>query len=121
MCSPEFGPLIESFAAGVSAWAAEHADQLSRAAAAVLAGLGGAITAPHVYAHCLRVIHYDWIVSPTRLAARLRAAKVEVHGSNEWAIGPSRSASGAHAENAFLEPFLKCGNDRFTKTGSGQT
>jgi acyl-homoserine-lactone acylase len=87
LCSPEFGPLIESFAAGVSAWAAEHTDQLSPAAAAVLAGLGGAITAPHVYAHCLRVIHYDWIVSPTRLAARLRPAKVDVHGSNEWAIG----------------------------------
>jgi acyl-homoserine lactone acylase PvdQ len=29
-----------------------------------------------------------------RLAARLRATQVDVHGSNEWAIGPSRSKSG---------------------------
>jgi hypothetical protein len=66
--SEEFGPLIDSFATGVSLWASKHEDQLSAAAAAVIAGLGGSITAEHVYAHCLRVIHYDWIVSPTRWA-----------------------------------------------------
>lgn len=93
-CSPEFGPLIESFARGVTAWAAEHPGQLSPAAASVIAGLGGSIRAEHVHAHCLRVIHYDWITSPSRLAGRIRASKVDVHGSNEWAIGPSRSASG---------------------------
>lgn len=64
--SAEFGPLIESFAAGVTRWASEHADQLSSAAAAVVAGLGGKISAEHVCAHCLRVIHYDWIISPSR-------------------------------------------------------
>ena len=91
--SAEFGPLIEAFASGVNAWAAEHPEELSVEAAAVLAALGG-IKPEHVYAHCLRVIHYDWIVSPSRLQARLNAAKVDVHGSNEWAVGPSRSASG---------------------------
>ena len=91
--SAEFGPLIEAFASGVNEWAAEHPEELSVEAAAVLAALGG-IAPEHVYAHCLRVIHYDWIVSPSRLQARLNAAKVDVHGSNEWAVGPSRSASG---------------------------
>ena len=64
--SAEFGPLIDSFAAGITLWASQHADQLSTAATAVLAGLGGVISAEHVYAHCLRVIHYDWIISPSR-------------------------------------------------------
>ena len=80
-------------AGGINDWAGEHPDQLSTAAAAVLTALGGC-RAEHVHAHCLRVIHYDWIVSPQRLQARLKAAAVEVHGSNEWAIGPTRSATG---------------------------
>ena len=91
--SDEFGPLIEAFAAGINEWAAEHPEQLSAESSAVLAALGG-IAPEHVYAHCLRVIHYDWVISPARLAARLRAVDQNVHGSNEWAIGPSRSASG---------------------------
>ncbi len=64
--SGDFGPLIESFASGVSLWASKHANQLSSSGAAVIAGFGGAVSAEHVYAHCLRVIHYDWIVSPAR-------------------------------------------------------
>jgi hypothetical protein len=40
--------------------------------------------AQHVYAHCLRLIHFDWIASPSRLRARLQAQAKEVHGSNEW-------------------------------------
>ena len=47
-----------------------------------------------VYAHCLRVIHYDWIVNPAKLSGRLARADVETHGSNEWAIAGSRSATG---------------------------
>jgi len=87
--SAEFGPLIQSFAAGLNAWAAEHKAELSPAAQAVLP-----LTPEDVYAHCLRVIHYDWIINPAKLDTRLRRAEVETHGSNEWAIGPSRSATG---------------------------
>lgn len=87
--SPGFGPLIESFVRGLNAWAAEHQADLSPEARRVLP-----VSAADVYAHCLRVIHYDWIINPAKLQGRLARAEVETHGSNEWAIGPSRSATG---------------------------
>src|SRR5262249_5972727 len=87
--SAEFGPLVAAFAAGINSWAAEHQASLSSAAKAVLP-----VSVEDVYAHCLRVIHYDWIVNPSKLDARLRRAEEDVHGSNEWAIAPSHSASG---------------------------
>ncbi len=87
--SPEFGPLIVAFVAGLNGWASEHQADLSTAARAVLP-----LSVEDVYAHCLRVVHYDWIISPSKLAARLRRADADVHGSNEWAIAPSFSASG---------------------------
>lgn len=87
--SPEFGPLIAAFVQGLNAWAAEHASDLSQQARLVLP-----LTPEDVYAHGLRVIHYDWIINPQKLETRLRRAEADVHGSNEWAIGPSFSASG---------------------------
>jgi acyl-homoserine-lactone acylase len=87
--SAEFAPLITAFVAGLNAWAVEHRADLSPAAKAVMP-----ITVEDVYAHGLRVIHYDWIVNPSKLDARLRRAEADVHGSNEWAIAPSYSASG---------------------------
>ena len=87
--SAEFAPLIRAFAAGLNAWAAEHKSDLSAAAQAVLP-----LTVEDVYAHGLRTIHFDWIVSPRRLEQRLARYDNAVHGSNEWAIAPSRSASG---------------------------
>lgn len=87
--TPQFGPLIEAFAAGLNAWATEHRTELSPEAKGVLP-----VSAEDVYAHGLRVIHYDWIVNPAKLNTRLQRAEADVHGSNEWAIGPSFSASG---------------------------
>lgn len=63
------------------------------------------VTIEDVHAHCLRVIHYDWIINPRKLETRLNRRTAEVHGSNAWAIAPSRSASG-HAmllSNSHLE------------------
>jgi acyl-homoserine-lactone acylase len=87
--SSEFAPLIEAFAAGLNAWADEHRADLSPEARLVLP-----LSAADVYAHGLRTIHYDWIVSPSRLRARLARWDDEVHGSNEWAVAGARSASG---------------------------
>jgi len=87
--SPEFAPLIQAFAKGLNAWAAEHQAELSAEARGVLP-----LTVEDVYAHGLRTIHYDWVVSPRRLETRLARWENDVHGSNEWAIGPSRSATG---------------------------
>src|SRR6516165_12298144 len=57
--SSEFGPLIVAFVAGLNAWASEHQGDLSPSAKGVLP-----VTVEDVYAHCLRVIHYDWIINP---------------------------------------------------------
>ena len=87
--SPQFGALIVSFVDGLNTWAKEHQADLSAEAKQVLP-----ISVEDVYAHCLRVIHYDWIINPQKLETRLRRADVESHGSNEWAIAPSYSANG---------------------------
>ncbi len=87
--SPQFAPLIASFVEGLNTWAREHPADLSAEAKQVLP-----ISVDDVYAHGQRVIHYDWVISPARLATRLRRAEVDAHGSNEWAIAPSYSTSG---------------------------
>jgi len=87
--SAEFAPLLRAFVDGLNGWAEEHKDALSTQAKAVLP-----LTVEDSLAHCLRVIHYDWIINPAKLATRLRNAAPDVHGSNEWAIAPSHSASG---------------------------
>ena len=87
--SPEFAPLIRAFVEGLNAWATEHAASMSAPAKAAMP-----LRVEDVMAHGLRVIHYDWLVSPSRIAARVKGAGVDVHGSNEWSIAPSRSASG---------------------------
>jgi acyl-homoserine-lactone acylase len=88
-----------AFVAGLNAWGAKRRS-LSAPARVILP-----LTVEDVLAHGLRVIHYDWIVNPAKIAIRVRRANVDVHGSNEWAIAPARSASG-HAlllSNSHLE------------------
>jgi acyl-homoserine-lactone acylase len=85
----EFAPLIRAFAAGLNAWAIENASMLSAQAKAVMP-----LSAEDVYAHGLRIIHYDWLTSESSVYRKARQAEVEAHGSNGWAIGPSKSASG---------------------------
>jgi acyl-homoserine-lactone acylase len=87
--SPEFGGLIRAFADGLNAWAAKNGALLTPAARAVLP-----LTPEDVYAHGLRIIHYDWLTSEQNVYRKARREVVETHGSNGWAIGPSKSASG---------------------------
>ena len=87
--TPDFGPLIRAFTEGLNAWATKHPDMLSAAAKRVLP-----FTPEDVYAHGLRVIHYDWLTSEQNLYRKVRQEVIETHGSNGWAIGPSKSATG---------------------------
>jgi acyl-homoserine-lactone acylase len=87
--SPAFGALIDAFAAGLNAWAAKHPELLSPSAEALLP-----LTPEDVYAHGLRIIHYDWLTSEQNVYGKLRREQIETHGSNGWAIGPAKSASG---------------------------
>jgi acyl-homoserine lactone acylase PvdQ len=80
--SPEFAPLLRAFVDGLNAWASEHSNALSASARAALP-----VSIEDVHAHCLRVIHYDWIINARKLETRLnrratevlRAAKLSTH------------------------------------------
>jgi acyl-homoserine-lactone acylase len=87
--TPEFGGYIRAFAEGLNAWATKHRDSLSAAAKNVLP-----LTAEDVYAHGLRIIHYDWLTSERSVYSKAQREVIESHGSNGWAIGPAKSASG---------------------------
>jgi acyl-homoserine-lactone acylase len=87
--TPQFGALIQAFAAGLNAWAAKNPQGLSPLAKSVLP-----LTAEDVYAHGLRIIHYDWLTSEQNVYRKARREVIETHGSNGWAIGPAKSASG---------------------------
>lgn len=87
--SPGFAPLLAAFVDGLNAWGKEHPEALSPAAKAAFP-----FEVADVLAHGLHVIHYDWLVSPDKIAARMRNNPEPPRGSNEWAIAPSHSASG---------------------------
>ena len=85
--TPEFGALIRAFADGLNAWADEEPGRsLSPAARGVLP-----LTPEDVYAHGLRIIHYDWLTSENSVYRKARQQPIETHGSNGWAIGPSKT------------------------------
>lgn len=87
--SPQFAPLLAAFVDGLNAWGRDHSATLSPAAKKAFP-----FQTADVLAHGLRVIHYDWLVSPEKIAARQRQSPIPPRGSNEWAVAPSRSASG---------------------------
>jgi acyl-homoserine-lactone acylase len=87
--TPEFGALIRAFADGLNAWAEKNRTLVSPAARGVLP-----LTPEDVYAHGLRIIHYDWLTSEQTVNRKARQQPIETHGSNGWAIGPTKSASG---------------------------
>jgi acyl-homoserine-lactone acylase len=126
--SPEFRGYLEAFAGGFNAYALEHPEAFDEALRPVLP-----VEPVDVLAHSIRAIQYTFVsnagavrmaqrvvaqrvadrgvggrMGALRLSSQARASEI---GSNAWAVGPSRSASG----NAMLlvNPHLPWG-DIFT-------
>ncbi|MGQ0649034.1 MAG: penicillin acylase family protein [Gemmatimonadaceae bacterium] len=102
---PAFRRYLDAFARGMNDWAARHRAEIPDSLAVVLP-----VTAVDVLAHGQRVITTSFVTSPERVgnvarawergtmrAADDAAAAAEQAtrlGSNAWAIGPAKSASG---------------------------
>lgn len=100
---PKFRGYLDAFARGINAFAKAHPEHASPAFRQVLP-----VSGVDVVGHTLRAVHYMYMGSQQRLrteAALLLAKKmlgwarpleepIAPAGSNTWAVGPSRSASG---------------------------
>ena len=97
-----FRVYLDRFAAGINAYATAHPDAIADAVEIVLP-----VTPEDVLAHYQRIIHFTFVTSPRvvaqakrhlgrpiRQAARRGEPPAQTPGSNAWAIGPTRSASG---------------------------
>ena len=85
---------LEAFVEGMNAYARENPDALADEVRVVLPVEPG-----DVMAHYLRAIHYTFVSSPGLVPSGMRQDQMEamldeLPGSNAWAVGPTRSASG---------------------------
>ncbi|NBD17964.1 MAG: acylase [Cyanobacteria bacterium] len=93
--SPAFRKNIDAFAAGINDYAKTHPELLSTEVEAVLP-----INPIDVLAHLQRVLHFTFVVNQEQVGEiqkdfqTAKPAANSTMGSNAWAIGPSRSASG---------------------------
>lgn len=105
---PRFRASLDAFARGINAFAKAHPQHTSPAFRAVLP-----VTGVDVVGHSLRAVHYMYMGSQNRLRAEVgpllpptvraslppapvtdQGEALAAAGSNTWAVGPSRSASG---------------------------
>lgn len=85
--SSSFRPCIDRFVEGMNAYARAHGGRIDPAVARVLP-----VVPTDVMAHALRVLHYTFVTSREDIDDSAKPWREK--GSNAWAIGPSRSASG---------------------------
>lgn len=83
--TPAFRADLEAFAAGMNQYAEEHGDQLAAERKVVLP-----VSAADVMAHTQLVTHFTFVYGQERLIRAFQGRP----GSNMWAVGARRSASG---------------------------
>lgn len=83
----EFRAYIDSFAAGINDYAAQHTDAIDAAMQLVLP-----VTPEDIIANGIRVLRYEFVARRgLNAVGEWQAGEL---GSNAWAVAPSRSASG---------------------------
>jgi acyl-homoserine lactone acylase PvdQ len=78
---------LDAFVGGMNSYAAHHPDAISDAFEVVLP-----LRPVDVLAHMNRVVHFGFVANPLMVSAARR--HLQLPGSNGWAIGSARSASG---------------------------
>ncbi len=79
--NPKMRDYLDAFAAGINAYAQDNPDKIDDQMELVLP-----VDGVDVLAHLQRVIHFNFVVTPGKVAS--------VVGSNGWAIAPNHSESG---------------------------
>lgn len=85
---PEYRLALDAFAEGINAYARAHPERIGEEVKGVLP-----VSAVDVLAHVQRVVYFNFFSDPEGIATSLPRSGSSA-GSNAWAIGPSRSASG---------------------------
>ena len=101
--SPRTRSWVDAFARGFNTYAAEHPGEISGEVAAVLP-----VSGTDILAHQQRSLHFTWLARRGALNSAMRQAEV---GSNAWAVGPKRSASGralllANPHNLWSDQYI---------------
>ena len=87
--TPEFRANLDAFAKGMNDYAAEHPEAIDPDVAKVLP-----ISGVDVVAHAHRLMNFVYVASPGRTVGEGDPPELEKQGSNTWAVGPSKTASG---------------------------